>query len=223
MKDRKIHKAEVSMKVPEPTLKRLPLYLHYLKGICSKGSMHISAPVIGNDLRCDPTQVVKDLAVTGIKGRPRIGYNIYELIHTIESYLGFNENNDAFLIGAGNLGTALLSYEQLQGFGINIIAAFDNDQNKIGRQHGHINVLHTTKLEDLATRLHVLIAILTLPGEAAQSMAENLVKWGIKAIWNFTPVYLKLPEHIIVQHTSMYANVAVLLKKLHHSDNTYFE
>lgn len=218
-----IHKTNGNKKIPEPTLKRLPLYLHYLKGIMNKGQMNISAPVIGNDLRCDPTQVVKDLSVTGIKGKPRVGYNIYELIQNIETYLGFNKNNDAFLIGAGNLGTALLSYEQLQGFGINIIAAFDNDPAKVGQQQGHINVLHISKLQDLVTRLHVHIAILTLPGDVAQDIAEKLVKWGIKAIWNFTPVYLKLPQHIIVQHTSMYANVAVLLKKLHHAENTYIE
>ena len=210
-------------KIPEPTLKRLPLYLHYLKGIMNKGQMNISAPIIGNDLHCDPTQVVKDLSVTGIKGKPKVGYNIYELIHTIETYLGFNKNNDAFLIGAGNLGTALMSYEQLQGFGINIIAAFDNDPAKVEQQQGRINVLHISKLQDLVTRLHVLIAILTLPGDVAQDIAEDLVKWGIKAIWNFTPVYLKLPPNIIVQHTSMYANVAVLLKKLHHADGTYIE
>jgi redox-sensing transcriptional repressor len=207
--------------IPEPTLKRLPLYLHYLKDALKKGTMNISAPVIGKDLQCDPTQVVKDIAVTGIKGKPKVGYNAYELIHTIESYLGFNKNNEAFLVGAGNLGSALMSYEQLQGFGLKIVAAFDVHPDKIGTQQGKINVIPVSKLPDLTKRLNIRIAILTTPGEVAQQVAEDLVSWGIKAIWNFTPVYLKVPDHIIVQNTSMYSNVAVLLKRLHSSEDTY--
>jgi redox-sensing transcriptional repressor len=94
--------------VPEPTIRRLPVYLHYVQKQIEEGILHISAPKIGSDLGYDPTQVVKDLAVTEIKGKPRVGYNTYELIHTIEEYLGINKTNEAFLFGAGNLGSALL-------------------------------------------------------------------------------------------------------------------
>ncbi len=201
--------------VPEPTLRRMPIYLHYLGKVCEKGLLNISAPVMGKDLNYDPTQVVKDLAYTGVKGTPRIGYNAYELIHTIENFLGLNRINKAFLVGAGNLGSAIMTYQSGQGFGLKIVAAFDVDENKIGTLKGNVQVLHLNKFKDLVERLDVSIGILTTPEAVAQKTAEDMVKWGIKAIWNFTPAYLKLPDNIIIQNTSMYSNVAVLLKKLY--------
>ncbi len=201
--------------VSEPTLKRLPAYWHYLKELLSKGEVCISAPAISEELRFDPTQIVKDLAVTGVKGKPKVGYNILELIHAIEKYLAFDKNNEAFLVGAGKLGQALLSYHAFQGFGLNIIAAFDVDENKVDTLYGDIQILHFDKLGDLAKRLGVGIGILTTPAEVAQASAEAMVKSGITAIWNLTPAKLRLPEGIIVQDTAMYSNVAVLLHKLH--------
>ncbi len=201
-------------KVPEPTLKRLPVYLHYLKKAHERGILTISAPVMGKELNCDSTQVVKDLAATGVKGRPRVGYNVHELIQSIESFLGFNRSNEAFLVGAGNLGTALMSYPEFKSYGLNIIAAFDSDASRIGRSSSGVNIIHMDKFADLAERLKVRIAILTTPAAVAQEVAEHLVECGIAAIWNLTPTRLNLPEKIVVQNTSMYANVAVMLKKL---------
>lgn len=204
-------------KVSPQTLKRLPTYLHYLKNAEGSGIENISAPKMGQELCSDHTQIVKDLSVTGIKGKPRVGYNVAELINTIEDYLGFNKTNEAFLIGAGKLGQAILSYHELRGFGIKILAAFDVDEKKINSTYGNIQILHFTKLGDLARRLGVSIGILTTPADVAQESAEAMVKSGIKAIWNFTPVRLDLPKDIIVQDTSMYSNVAVLLKNFHDS------
>lgn len=201
--------------VSEPTLKRLPAYLHHLQNALNEGKTRISAPKMAEHLELDPTQIVKDLSVTGIKGKPKVGYDIAELIETIEEYLGFNKNNEAFLVGAGNLGQALLSYHELQGFGIHIIAAFDVDPNKVDTQLGTTRILHIDKLGELADRLGVRIGILTTPVSAAQEAAEALVKSGIKAIWNLTPIKLQLPDDIVVQDTSMYSNVAVLLKRHH--------
>jgi redox-sensing transcriptional repressor len=119
------------------------------------------------------------------------------------------------LVGAGKLGQALISYHELQGFGINIIAAFDVDPDKVDTYFGNTRILHTDKLVELARRLNVTIGILTTPSAVAQQTAEAMVKSGITAIWNLTPVILKLPPHIIVQDTFMYSNVAVLLRKVH--------
>jgi len=209
-------------KVPEPTLKRLPVYLHYLKRAYERGILTISAPQIGKELNCDPTQVVKDLATTGVKGRPRVGYSVHELIQAIEGFLGFDLPNEAFLVGAGNLGTALMSYPDFKSYGINIVAAFDSDASRIGRSSSGVNIIHMDKLPELAQRLKVRIAILTTPAGVAQEVAEHLVECGIAAIWNLTPTRLNLPEKIVVQNTSMYANVAVMLKKLKdtESDNS---
>lgn len=206
-----------SKEVSEPTLRRLPGYLFYLQKMREEGLLNISAPTIGKALTCDPTQVVKDLSVTGIKGKPRVGYNVYELCHTLEDYLGFNRLNEAFLVGAGNLGSALMAYQESQTLGLKIIAAFDINENKIGEQIGGIHVLGYDKMFNLASRLNVRIAILTTPNKVAQQVAEDLVDCGIKAIWNFTLTKLELPEEIIVENTSMSAFAAVLLKRLNDS------
>lgn len=212
-------KNKLSRSVPEPTLRRLPGYLFYLENVKREGGLNISAPVIGKDLKCDPTQVVKDLSYTGIKGKPKIGYNTYELIHALEDFLGFNRTNEAFLVGAGNLGSALMAFQEHHSLGIKIIAAFDNDPNKIGTEIGGIHILEYNKLFHLSNRLNIRIAILTTPNNVAQDIAEDLVNCGIKAIWNFTSANLKLPEELIVQDTSMSAYAAVLLKRLNDLEN----
>lgn len=200
--------------VPEPTLKRLPGYLYYLEQMKEDGVINISAPTIGKDLDCDPTQVVKDMAVTGVKGKPGVGYNTYELIHALEEFLGFNKVNEAFLVGAGNLGSALMAYQEHQALGLKILAAFDVDENKIGKTIGGIHVLEYNKLFHLSGRLNVRIGILTTPNHVAQEVAEDLVNCGVKAIWNFTSVKLNLPAGIIIQNTSMSSYAAVLLRRL---------
>jgi redox-sensing transcriptional repressor len=202
----------------EPTLKRLPGYLYYLEQVKEEGIINISAPVIGKELGCDPTQVVKDLAVTGIKGKPRVGYNTYELIHALEDFLGFNKINEAFLVGAGNLGSALMAYQEHQSLGLKILAAFDVDEAKIGQTIGGIHILEYNKLFHLSGRLNVKIGILTTPNNVAQEVAEDLVNCGIKAIWNFTSAKLSLPKEIIVQSTSMSSYAAVLLRRLNDAD-----
>ncbi len=216
MSDEKKYKTKV--RVSEPTLKRLPGYLYYLQKVKEEGVLNISAPAMGNDLKCDPTQIVKDLSVTGIKGKPRVGYNTYELIQAIEKYLGFNKANEAFLIGAGNLGSALMAYQQHQSLGLKILAAFDVDKEKIGKTIGGIHVLDYNKMFHLSERLNVKIAILTTPGNVAQEAADDLVLCGIKAIWNFTPAKLNVAEDIIVQNTSMSSYSAVLLKRLNEAN-----
>jgi redox-sensing transcriptional repressor len=207
-------KYKTKSQAPEPTLKRLPGYLYFLEQVKEEGVINISAPTIGKELDLDPTQVVKDLAVTGIKGKPRVGYDTYELIHALEDFLGFNKVNEAFLVGAGNLGSALMAYQEHQSLGLKILAAFDVDTKKIGQTIGGIHILEYNKLFHLSGRLNVKIGILTTPNHVAQEVAEDLVTCGIKAIWNFTSAKLSLPKEIIVQSTSMSSYAAVLLRRL---------
>lgn len=207
--------------VSEPTLKRLPGYLYYLEQKKEDGLLNISAPTIGKDLKCDPSQVVKDLAVTGIKGKPKVGYSTYELIHALEEFLGFNRTNEAFIVGAGNLGSALMAYQEDQMLGLKIIAAFDVDPKKIGHSVGGIHILEYNKLFSLSDRLNVKIGILTTPNKVAQVVAEDMVNCGVKAIWNFTSANLDLPEEIIVQNTSMSAYAALLLRRLCDAEKNY--
>jgi redox-sensing transcriptional repressor len=169
---------------------------------------------MAKELNFDPTQIVKDLAITGIKGKPRAGYNTYELIGAIENYLNFHKSNHAFLVGAGKLGSALISYPQLESFGLKIVAGFDVDPEVTGRRIKQINIFHINQIPELASRMKVEIGILTTPAESAQHAANLMIEGGIRAIWNFAPTNLKVPGHVIVQNTSMYSNVAIMLKKL---------
>jgi len=165
-------------------------------------------------LGCIPVQVRKDLQYTGIIGKPKTGYSVSELIQAIETFLGWNNINEAFLVGAGNLGTALLGHERFSKFGLRIVAAFDTDTNKVGQWIHEKAVLSLDKLADLAPRMSIHLGIITAPAEVAQAVADEMVKGGIQAIWNFAPVKLKVPEHIIVHNEDLYNSLASLSWKL---------
>jgi redox-sensing transcriptional repressor len=200
--------------IPQPSLWRLPQYHHYLNDLKAKGIKQVSCSDIGRDLNCVPVQVRKDLQYTGIVGKPKTGYSVAELICAIETFLGWNNVNEAFLVGAGNLGTALLGHERFSKFGLRIVAAFDTDPNKIGQWvHGKV-VLPLDKLVDLSQRMSIHLGIITAPAEFAPDIADEMVRGGIQAIWNFAPVRLKLPPHIIVHNEDLYSSLASLSWKL---------
>jgi redox-sensing transcriptional repressor len=170
--------------------------------------------VIGRDLNLVPVQVRKDLQYTGIVGKPKTGYVVADLVRAIETFLGWNNVNEAFLVGVGNLGTALLGHERFSNFGLRIVAAFDTDLNKIGQWVHEKAVLPLDKLADLAQRMSIHLGIITAPAEFAQDIADEMVKGGIQAIWNFAPVRLKVPAHIIVHQEDLYSSLASLSWKL---------
>ncbi|MFZ0301263.1 MAG: redox-sensing transcriptional repressor Rex [Terracidiphilus sp.] len=202
------------MGIPQPSLNRLPQYHHYLSELKTKGISTVSCSLIGLDLNLVPVQVRKDLQYTGIVGKSKTGYAVPELIAAIETFLGWNNVHEAFLAGAGNLGTALLGHERFSNFGLRIVTAFDTDPEKIGQWiHGKM-VLPLDKLADLAKRMSIHLGIITVPAEHAQSIAEEMVAGGIQAIWNFAPVRLKLPPHIIVHNEDLYSSLASLSWKL---------
>jgi redox-sensing transcriptional repressor len=207
-------KRVAAISIPQASLKRLPQYHHYLMDIEAQGIRQVSCSVIGRDLNCIPVQIRKDLAYTGIVGKPKIGYSVHELIQSIETFLGWNNVNEAFLVGAGNLGTALLGHERFSKFGLRIVAAFDADPKKIGQKIYEKMVFPLEKLSDLAPRMGIHLGIITTPSEVAQGVADEMVKAGILAIWNFAPVRLKVPEDIFVHNEDLYSSLASLSWKL---------
>jgi redox-sensing transcriptional repressor len=201
-------------RVPEPTLRRLPLYLHLLRDLEKGGRRVVSCSFIGRELQLDPTQVRKDLAATGIVGRPKIGYEITPLIDAVSGFLGFNNVKDAFLVGVGNLGQALLGFDRFNRYGLNIVAAFDRSPEKVGTEVHGKPVYALDKISNLATRMKIQLGVLTVPADAAQSAADALVSGGVRAIWNFAPVALDVPDAVIVQNEDLFASLAVLSNKL---------
>ncbi len=205
---------EISKSVPQPTIRRLPSYLQVLRSCQKNGRKHISSSYIAEQLQLEAIQVRKDLSATGIIGQAGVGFSVSELVHHIEKFLGWDNTRDAFLIGCGNLGSALIGYESFRSRGLNIIAGFDTDKNKIGNKiHGKL-IFELEKLPDLVARMHIQLCVLTVPPEVAQAVAEYVVKAGIKAVWNFTSAKLDLPADIIVERVGLEASFAVLSSRL---------
>lgn len=193
-----------------PTIRRLPAYLHLLRHLGEDGRDLVSSTHIAELLKLEPIQVRKDLAITGIVGKPKIGYYIPTLIKAIEEFLGWNNNTDAFLVGAGSMGTALLGFEGFNKHGLTILAAFDVDETKIGTIIHDKQVLPLEKLPNLATRMAIHMGIITVPAQAAQSVADLMVSSGITAIWNFAPISLNVPDSVVVQNEDLASGLAVL-------------
>jgi len=195
-------------------LRRLPQYLRLVKALRARGREVVSCRRLSEELGGDPTLIRKDLAAAGVTGRPKIGYQIDEIVARVSSFLGWNNTTDAVLVGAGNLGLALLGYEGFREYGLNIVAAFDNDPAKIGRQvHGKF-ILDQEKLGDLVERMHIHIGRLAVPAAVAADVATLMVLSGIQAIWNFTPVKLDVPQGVVVESVNLASSLAVLSNRL---------
>ncbi len=204
-----------------PSIRRLPSYLHIIRQAKEEGAEYISGTIIAQELHLEPIQVRKDLAITGIVGKPKKGYPVVALMAAIEHFLGWDEVQQAVLIGFGNLGTALAGYQEFQYHGLHICAAFDQDPAKIGKTIRGVPVLSLDTLPLQIRNLNANIAILTVPSINAQSVCDQLVAAGICAIWNFTNVKLKVPENVLVQKedlTSGYAMLCVMMNAQKHGN-----
>ncbi len=197
-----------------PTLKRLPLYLRLLRKMKEAGEEYASGTVVAKELGLDPIVVRKDLAITGAVGRPRLGFQMDEIIEAIENFLGWSNTSDAILVGVGNLGAALLGYKGIEQHGMRIVAAFDSNPELIGTTVNGKQVLDIQKMPELAKRMHVQIGVLTVTASVAQTVADAMIEGGIRAIWNFTPTSLDVPEHVIVQREELASSLAVLSHRL---------
>lgn len=196
------------------TIRRLPQYMPLLRAALDAGDHCVSSTKISDFFGLDPVLVRKDLASIGITGQARLGFPVRELIGGIERFLGWDNLSEAFVIGAGNLGRALAGYGGFGQHGLKIVALFDTDPEKVGKVIAGKRVTDMTKFASLVERLRVPIAILTVPPEAAQDAADAAVAAGIKAIWNFTPTKLTLPDAIIVEQVDLAASLAVLSSRL---------
>lgn len=199
-----------------PSIRRLPSYLHIIRSAQARSEEYISGTVIANELNLEPIQVRKDLAITGIVGKPKKGYPVTELIASIEHYLGWDTNHRAIIVGAGNLGSALSGYQEFRNHGLNILAAFDTDPAKIGKTIHGVPIYSLDDLENESAALKPEIAIITVPSPFAQSTCDTIVASGIRAIWNFTNVKLKVPETVAVWRedlSSGYAMLSVMMQQ----------
>lgn len=195
--------------ISKSVLKRLPGYLSYLKSIPEEGSPYISATALANALGMGEVQVRKDLAMVSDGGRPKIGYFRESLIEDISQFLGYDNTTDAILVGAGKLGQALLGYGGFDAYGLNILAAFDIKPSAETTEDGK-PIYQMSNMESFCRTNKVLMGIITVPADHAQQVCDQLVKCGIKAIWNFAPTHLDVPANFLVQNENMATSLAVL-------------
>jgi redox-sensing transcriptional repressor len=185
--------------LPRSVLERL---MHYY--VClskyDPGIEWISSPHLAGQFRVDDTQVRKDLAMIGVKGRPNTGFRREEILESVRRFLGLGRSLDAVVVGVGRLGSALVAYRDFRELGLNIVGLFDNDPVKIGQSVSGRKIMPPSRMKTFIRRHKVKLAILACPIYVAQILAYELVEAGIRAIWNFSPTTLRIPRDVFVRN-----------------------
>jgi redox-sensing transcriptional repressor len=184
-------------KIPSETIRRLPLYLRGLMRLRDDGKQRISSKTLADYISANAWQIRKDFSYFGGFGKPGVGYDIGTLIKQISKVLKLESGHRAALVGVGNLGSAVLAYQGFKDFGLEIVSAFDVDENKIGSKIAGIKIEEISNIPKLGQR-NVDLGIITVPERNAQEIADLLVEAGVRGILNFSPMYLSVPKRIKV-------------------------
>ena len=197
-----------------PAIRRMPTYLHKLLRLQKEGRTHVSTTELAEYMNTELIVVRKDIALTGISGLRRVGYDVDELITYIKKFLGWQNSINATLIGAGSLGSALLGYDDFSCYGFNITSVFDCNPEKVGRMvHGH-QVCHIDDMAEELSRNPADVAVICVSNASAQQVADKVVAQGIKYIWNFANVALMVPPEVIIQREVIAGGLAMLGVKI---------
>ena len=192
-----------TMKIPQATAKRLPLYYRFLKNLHSSGKQRVSSAELSEAVKVDSATIRRDFSYFGALGKKGYGYNVNYLLNFFKETLVQDTFTNVVLIGVGNLGTAFLQYNFTKNNNTRIEWAFDIDKNKIGKKVGDVVVYDLAELEERLMGENVPVAILTVPASAAQSITDRLIKVNISGILNFTPARISVPPSIRVHHIDL--------------------
>jgi len=203
-----------ALKIPEATIVRLSVYSRFLEQADKRGIITISSGEIAEGVGVSPAQVRKDLAYFGEFGTRGVGYNVKDLLRHTLKILGLNGKWTVVVIGAGNLGSALVSYRGFRERSFDIVGVFDNDLTKIGKKLVDLEVMGTEKLEEVIREHNAKIGILTVPAVAAQEAANQLVKAGVRAILNFAPTVLSIPGDVEIRNIDLATRLEILTFRL---------
>lgn len=195
------------MYISSSTIERLPKYLRVLRTFKQNKVSNISSTLIAKELGLNPIQIRKDLAlISNLDGKPKVGFDVNELINDIESFFNLNCHQELIIVGAGRLGQALMNYPSFDN-NIKIIAAFDNDKNKVDNN----KIFYIDNMDKIIKKYKIKIAIITVPKNEAQCICDMLINNGIKVIWNFAPIDLKVPDDVRIRNEDLSASLAILL------------
>ncbi len=184
-------------KIPDETIRRLPVYLRGLMLLLEEGQKSVSSQNLAGFLGVNAWQIRKDFSYFGAFGTPGVGYDIERLVKQVKKILKLDIIKKAALVGVGNLGSAVLAYPGFRIYDFRVAAAFDSDPKKIGRKKGNLTIEDTSKLRTLKRR-RISLAIIAVPREAAQQTADALVKAGVRGILNFSPCHITVPKKVKV-------------------------
>ena len=190
-------------KVAESTVRRLSLYLRYLEEFETEGQATVSSEALATRGGTTSAQVRKDLSFFGSFGKRGLGYPVPELADRMREILGLKRRYRVGMIGAGKIGSALVQYRGFKQRGFDIVAIFDSDAAKIGRQWNGLTVQDITTLEKEVGREPLDMAVLVIPGDVAQAVTDRLLALGVKAILNFAPVQLAVPDDVVVKTVNL--------------------
>ena len=202
--------------VPNPAVRRLSLYLRQLESFKRQDRKTVSSKQLGESLRLTDAQVRKDLAYFGQFGHPGVGYRVDDLITHMRRILGTDKTWNVLLVGAGNLGRALLAYKGFAAKGFRLMAVFDADSAKIGKRYGQFVIQPMTDLAQTIAEKNIRLAIMAVPADSAQKAADELIKAGIRGLLNFAPVSLEIPPNTALNAVDL----AVQLEQLSFQVNT---
>ena len=195
---------------PNPAVRRLSLYLRQLEAFKKAGRRTVSSKQLGESLNLTDAQVRKDLAYFGQFGHPGIGYRVEDLIGQVRRILGTDRTWNVLLVGAGNLGRALMSYRGFDAKGFCLAAVFDNDPDKAGTRLGDFDVRPLTELAGVVRAMDIQLGIMAVPVDAAQTVADALVRAGVRGLLNFAPASIHVPPEVALNAVDL----AVQLEQL---------
>jgi redox-sensing transcriptional repressor len=209
------HPQNLKGKISDSTVRRLSLYLRYLQEASARGEDTISSEELALRGGTTSAQVRKDFSVFGSFGKRGMGYSVTELLRSLEEILGLHRRWRVGLVGAGKIGSALFSYRNFQTRGFDIRAVFDSDPGKVGKRWEGVEIRAQESLEEVLVAEGIEIVVIAVPAEVAQQVVDRVVRAGIRAILNFAPVRLRVPEEISLRNVDMVVEMEGLTFALH--------
>jgi len=197
-------------KIPEATVMRLSIYSRYLHQLLEDGVNTVASGDIASGVGVSSAQVRKDLAYFGEFGTRGVGYKVEELYGHLMKILGLDQNWNVIIIGAGKLGSALALYKGFEDRGFKVTSILDVDNKRIMKQIGDVTVESLDLLEERVREQGIKVGVVTVPAAAAQNVTDQLVAAGVKAILNFSPRVLKVPNDVILRNVDLSVNLEVL-------------
>ncbi|HAL00977.1 MULTISPECIES: redox-sensing transcriptional repressor Rex [unclassified Exiguobacterium] len=203
-------------KIPQATAKRLPLYYRFIQSLYNSGKLRVSSAELSEAVKVDSATIRRDFSYFGALGKKGYGYNVQHLLTFFRKTLNQDEVTNVALIGVGHLGTAFANYNFLKNNSTRIVVAFDADEEKVGTTTHDVPIYHVSDMKEQIEANQVDVAILTVPSQFAQSVADELVEYGVTGILNFTPARLNVPASVRVHHIDLSIELQSLVYFMKH-------